>query len=465
MTRLSVIDVRRLLILLPLLFLGFLAQAQQTAPTKTRVLIVLDGSRSMCDRWQSESKIKVVQRTLNSILDSLAAQKELEVALRLYNHKNQASDGTTLEVPFEAENLRTVQGKLRTVVPGEGGSATQALYQSFSDFPDEAGARNILILLTDGLTSNDGNLCGVMRQLQQRGTAVRLFVLGTQTSADAQPPMSCAESFTYLPTEEQFDRCMHETFYYASRMARVTLALTDRQGAQYETTVPVLFYDHQSRQLRYSTIHHYEGEWRADTLLIDPFYTYDLTFATKPPVRLTHQQFAAGQPNEVKFRVAQGTLRLHYEARRSPFPLPDYHVVVRNREDGQIVSHQAVDATAAYIAGRYDIEVLTQPVVTIPNVEIQEGSTTDLQLPLPGQLALEKPKESTFGSIFVIEKEVLRWVCDLQPAETSERITLLPGEYQVVLKSAAANGGPAASEHFIIKAGQQTGISFNHSQE
>lgn len=452
-------------LILFLLFLGFAAAAQQTVPAKTRVLIVLDGSRSMCDLWQSDSKIKVVQRTLGSILDSLAAQTELEVALRLYNHKNPNADGTMLEVPFEADNIRQLQSKLRTVVPGDGSSATQALYQSFSDFPDEASSRNILFLITDGLSSADGNLCGVMRQLQQRGTAVRLFILGPQTSADAQPPFSCAESFTYLPTEEQFDRAMHQSFGNATRMALVTLALTDGHGAQYETTVPVLFYDHQSRQLRYSTIHHYEGEWRADTLQVDPLYTYDLTFATKPPVRLTHQQFAAGQANEVKFRVAQGTLRLHYEARRSPFPLPDYQVVVRNREDGQIVSHQSVDVTAAYLAGHYDIEVLTQPVVTIPNVEIQEGSTTDLQLPLPGQLALEKPKESTFGSIFVVDKEVLRWVCDLHPAETSERITLLPGEYQVVLKSAAANGGPAASEHFIIKAGQQTGITLTNSKE
>lgn len=456
---------KKILLILSLLFLGFTAAAQQSAPARTRVLIVLDGSRSMCDRWQSESKIKVVQRTLNNILDSLSGQRGPEVALRLYNHKNQAADGTFLEVPFEADNLRALQSKLRTVVPGEGGSATQALYQSFGDFPDDGASRNILFLITDGLTAADGNLCGVMRQLQQRGTAVRLFVLGAQHSADAQPPLTCAERFTYLPTEEQFERCMHEAFYNASRMARVTLALTDRQGGQYETTVPVLFHDHLSRQLRYSTIHHYEGEWRTDTLLIDPLYTYDITFATKPPVRLTHQQFSASQPNEVKFRVAQGTLRLHYEARRSPFPLPDYPVVVRSREEGQIVSHQTVDATASYLAGRYDIEVLSRPVVLIPNVEIQEGAVTDLQLPLPGQLALEKPKESTFGSIFVVEKDELRWVCDLNPAELSERIALLPGEYRVVLKSAAANGGPAASEHFTIKAGQQTGISFNHSQE
>lgn len=453
------------LLILALLLLGFAAAAQQPAPATTRVLIVLDGSRSMCDTWQSESKIKVVQRTLGAILDSLAAQPGMEVALRLYNHKNQTADGTLLEVPFAADNIRQLQGKLRIVVPGDGGSATQALYQSFSDFPDEAASRNILFLITDQLTSADGNLCGVMRQLQQRGTAVRLFVLGQQTSADAQPPFSCADGFQHIATEAEFDRTMHRQFADASRMARVSLALTDAHGARYETTVPVLFYDHQSRQLRYATIHHYEGEWQTDTLLIDPLYTYDITFATKPPVRLTHQQFAAGQANEVTQRLAQGTLRLHYESRRAPFALPDYQVVVRSQDDGQIVSHQSVDASAAYLTGRYNIEVLTLPVVSIPNVEIQEGSVTDLQLPLPGQLALEKPRESTFGSIFVAEKEVLRWVCDLHPDQTSERIALLPGEYRVVVKSAAANGAPAASEHFTIKAGQQTGINLTQSQE
>ena len=91
------------------------AEAQTRASTtgdKTRVLIILDCSHSMWDRWQSDSKIKVTQKVLLKFLDSVANQQNIEVALRVFGHLNKNSYGTRLEVPFEKGNNYKIQSKM-----------------------------------------------------------------------------------------------------------------------------------------------------------------------------------------------------------------------------------------------------------------------------------------------------------------------------------------------------------------
>ena len=102
--------------------------AQKSAATseKTRVLIILDCSNSMWDRWQSEPKIKVTQKVLLRFLDSIHGFPDMEVALRVFGHLNKDSYGTQLEVPFEADNQYKLQSKIKTLVPNGGCTAASA---------------------------------------------------------------------------------------------------------------------------------------------------------------------------------------------------------------------------------------------------------------------------------------------------------------------------------------------------
>ena len=79
---------KRLFLILALMA-GIAVQAQQS--DKTRVLLILDCSHSMWDRWQSDSKIKVTQQVLLKFLDSVASQQNIEVALRVFGHLNKNS--------------------------------------------------------------------------------------------------------------------------------------------------------------------------------------------------------------------------------------------------------------------------------------------------------------------------------------------------------------------------------------
>jgi hypothetical protein len=68
---------RRILsIAILLIGLGLMAEAQKpsAAPERTRVLLILDCSQSMWDKWQSDAKIKVTQKVLLRLLDSIATR-------------------------------------------------------------------------------------------------------------------------------------------------------------------------------------------------------------------------------------------------------------------------------------------------------------------------------------------------------------------------------------------------------
>lgn len=117
---------------------GMCAKAQNTTPSavppvKTRVLLILDCSNSMWDKWQSDSKIKITQTVLLKFLDSIANQNEIDVALRVFGHLNKNSYGTRLEVPFEKDNIYKLRSKIKTLVPQGGCEAATALSNSLND--------------------------------------------------------------------------------------------------------------------------------------------------------------------------------------------------------------------------------------------------------------------------------------------------------------------------------------------
>ena len=449
-----------LILLLMLTTLEGAAQKTAAAPEKTRVLIILDCSNSMWDKWQSEPKIKVTQKVLLRFLDSIRAASDMEVALRVFGHLNKDAYSTQLEVPFEADNTYKLQSKIKTLVPNGGCTAATALTNSLRDFPHDDKSRNIILIITDGMDDCGGNICEVARQVQQSGTVVQTFIIGIGNAQDFQHQLDCAGRFTFLPNEEMFAETLHDVFFLSDQQAHITLSVTDGNQIPYETEIPVVFYDHQTHAAKYTTIYHYATGDTVDTLTVDPLVNYDITLFTKPPVHLPTQQFKASRHNHLVIPAPQGSLRLHFENKRISFQLPNYSVLVRRHGETDILSYQPMGTATHYLAGSYDIEVLSSPILRLSNVTVRSGSDTDLQLPLPGQLALNKPQTITTGSIFVYKDGSLQWVCDLNPDSITERIVLLPGEYQIILKPKASTDYTAVrTARFTIQSAQQTGVN------
>lgn len=458
---------RRIVIITLLLAfsLGGFAQSkkkvEEPVGDRTRVLLILDCSHSMWDRWQSDSKIKVTQTVLLRFLDSIAAKGDIDVALRVFGHLNKDAYGTRLECPFEADNNYKLQSKIKTLVPNGGCTAATALGNALHDFPPAAASRNIILIITDGMDDSDGGICDVARQVQLSGTIVQTFILGIGNPTDFHQNLDCAGKFTHIPSEEQYTDALYDIFRQSEETARVVINLKDDEDGLYETEVPIVLYDAQTHVAKYSLIYTLDSRYAPDTLLIDPLVDYDIDVLTRPHLSLKGQRFAPDKLNVLDVKVEQGSLRVRKEERRVVWQVPNYSLLVRQQGSAKVLNVQQLGSKADYCAGTYDIDVLSTPPIHLGGVEVRKGANTELTIPMPGMLLIDKPKVVTTGSIFSLEDGIMTWVCDLNSNSVSERILLMPGEYEVLLKPRDESSYQAVrTKRFVIEAGLQTSVSF-----
>lgn len=432
----------------------------QAAISKTHLLLILDCSKSMWETWQSDSKIKVTQQVLLRFLDSIARQKDIDVALRVFGHLNSQSYGTRLEVPFEEDNLYKLQSKLKTLVPSGGCDAASALTSSLDDFAQLGSERNIILIITDGIDDCSGDICEVARHVQMSGVIVQTFILGIGNGDNFKQNLACAGRLTLLPSEEKYSDALFDVLRQADEAAHVTLSVTDSDGLPYETSFPVAFYDSQTGIVRYTTIYSCADKASADTLTIDPLVSYDVTLFTKPEIRLHRQTFPPNKVTTLKVQVNQGRLSVRFDGQKTTWVTPAYQVLVRQQDKPQVLNRQTMGDKVSYASGLYDIEVLSQPSIVLRGVEIRSDATTDLTMLTPGMLTLSKPKQPMVGSLFTIRDGRLTWVRDINPATNGERILLMPGDYQLVIKpQKASDFSSVRSVRFTIASAQLSHIT------
>ena len=447
---------RLLTILLLLLALG--ARAQE----RTHVLIILDCSHSMWDRWQSDAKIKVTQRVLLKFVDSVAHQQEVDVALRVFGHLNKNQYGTRLEVPFAQSNREQLRSKIKTLVPNGGCTVSDALGSSLNDFPSGGNSRNIILIITDGMDDCDGEICQVARQVQMSGVIVQTFILGIGNPHDFLSSLDCAGRFSHVPNEEDFTQALYDIFSLSEQEARLVLRLTDEEGRLYETETPIVLYDSQTRVARYSTIYAVDSRLRPDTLVLDPLVAYDIEVQSKPARVLSNRHFTPGQTTTLSIAMEQGSLRLRHEQRRTTVAIPSYPIIVRQQGQREVLNMQQMNEMQTYQAGLYDIEVLSTPPLRLPGIAIQNNATTDLTIPLPGVVNVQKPKAICTGSVFQVVDGRMEWVMDLNPSKALERVLLMPGEYEVIVKpQSSTRYKDVITKRFKVGSGETTQVNCN----
>ena len=451
---------RRLFIVL-LLVVGsqWSAVTGQSVQEKTQLLLIVDCSHSMWDHWQSNAKIKVTQQVLLSFLDSISKQHDVDVALRVFGHENKMHFSTRLEVPFGSDNFYQLQSKIKTLVPQGGCLATEALTDALNDFPTTGNARNLILIITDGMDDCDAEICEVARQVQLSGVVVQTFVLGIGGGAFRNA--DCAGSLFLVPHEEEYAKTMYDIFRLSGHKAKVVLNMVDATGELYETEHPVAFYDHRTGVIRHSTIYSVDGKLKPDTLLMDPLVTYDMAVFTHPPLRREAMQFSIDRPNNVDITVSEGTLKVQYVGQRPQWQQTAVDVVVRRAGGGERVAAQEVGEVGQYLAGRYDVEVQTLPVTTLRGVEVRGNAATELSVPMPGMLVLSKPKGITTGAIFRLRDGQVEFATDLNPSTAGERLLLQPGQYELVLHPQnATKYDKVQTKRFVIESSQTTKIQF-----
>lgn len=426
---------------------------------KTRILFLLDASGSMLAKWEDSDRMTVAKKLLAELVDSLDHYENLDVALRVYGHqfgreRNDCED-TKLEVPFAAENTAAIKKKLEQIVPRGNTPITYSLQQSAGDFPDDK-ARNVVVLITDGLESCGGDPCATSLALQKKRIFLRPFVIGIGIDPNYTQQLSCIGKYFNASDVQTFEHILSEIITQALSQTTVSVELLDERGQAVESNVNMTFLHSLTGQPAYNYVHYKNGQGKADILDVDALQPYDLVVNTTPPVVQRDLQIQPGKHNVIQVKSPQGELHLRQDG---PSPYGTLAAIVRQEGSPQTLHVQAFGERQKYLAGKYDLEVLTLPRIYLNDVEIKQGQTNTVSIPPPGQLSIPSRVQG-YGSIYSLDENKKQlWVCNLPEENSSVTLALQPGDYRLVYRMKTAQASKFTDvQDFTIRSGATTTV-------
>jgi Ca-activated chloride channel homolog len=431
-------------------------KVQQKVPDKTRILFVLDGSGSMDALWGTESRMDIAKRILVKLVDSLRANKNLELALRVYGHRytrqaNNCQD-SNLEVPFARGNHGSIVSKIREIKPKGVTPITYSILQAAKDFPSDKGYRNILILITDGIESCGADPCAASIELQKKGVFLRPFIIGLGITGGKV--LDCMGKFIDSKNDENFNQALNEAIETTFSKTTASVEILNNNGEATETNVNITFTNSMTGLAVYDFVHYLDKSGRPDSVQIDPVLSYDVILHTLPPVVLANVNIRNGKHNLVRIPAPQGSLIVKPEARGNSFS-----VLVREKGQSRLLHQQRSGESVRFIAGTYEVETLTLPR-RVFDVKVEADKVKTISIPQAGLLNLNTVS-SGYGSLFeILESGESRFVCNLEEDITLHSYNLLPGIYKVAFRVKKAGGSKyTAIKNFTIESEKTLNLS------
>ncbi len=431
------------------------SQGKAESPQLTRILFVLDGSQSMLAKWESGIKMRVAQKILEEMVDSLKRINHVEMALRVYGHQSpvppQDCGDTKLEVPFSKNNASKIKQKLNSIRPRGTTPIAYSLEMSAGDFPKKSTSRNIIILITDGIESCDGDPCAVSQNLQKQGIILKPFVIGIGLDMDFKETFECVGRYYDANDEDRFREVLNVVVSQALNTTTLQVNLLDESGTPTETDVNMTFYDEYSGEMKYNFIHTLNRVGNPDTLSIDPIPTYRIHVHTIPAVTKENIVFNPGEHNIVSIDAPQGNLMV--KTQKSTYHA-DLKFLVKKPESHETLNLQPVNVAEKYITGNYEIEIFTIPRMIIKDVTIKQSETTTIQIPKPGLITFIGSAPG-YGAIYKEEGNELIWIQNLNSTVSNQTLAIQPGKYRVITRPKNAKESVFTSnKKFVVISGR-----------
>ena len=437
------------------------AVAQDKKPEpKTRILFLLDASGSMMAKWEDSDRMSIAKNLLAELVDSLGQYSNVEVALRVYGHqsgreRNDCKD-TKLEVPFAAgNNSAAIKKKLEQIIPRGNTPITYSLQQTATDFPTDK-ARNVIILITDGLESCGGDPCAVSLALQKNRIFLRPFIIGIGIDPEYERQLSCIGEYFNAADVKTFENVLTQIVTQTLSETTVSVELLDEQNRPTETNLNMTFINAVTGVPEYNFVHFQDGKGKTDKLDIDALIPYHLVVNTTPVVVERNLKIKPGQHNVVQVKTPQGELYLRQDG---PSPYGTLHAIVRQQGATETLNVQVFGNRHRYLTGKYDMEILTMPRIHLRDVEIKQGQTKTITIPPPGQLAIPSQMQG-FGSIYELDEAGKQtWICNLPEDNSRVTLALQPGKYRLVYRMKSAQASKFTDvQDFTIKSGATTNV-------
>ncbi|MCB2408739.1 vWA domain-containing protein [Hymenobacter lucidus] len=439
--------------------------AQNVPPQKprvTRILFLLDASGSMLAPWEGRARMDVAKSLLAKMADSLNAYPNLELALRPYGHlygkeENNCED-SRLEVPFAAKNAKAIKDKLQQIEPRGNTPITYSLQQAANDFPADKTARNVLILITDGLESCKGDPCATSIALQRKHIFLKPFVIGIGAEKEFGKQLECLGQYYNAADVKTFRQVLDNVIAQTLNKTTVSINLTDEAGKPVESNVNMTFVNNVTETPEYNYVHYRDAQGKPDVLDIDALQSYDLVINTVPPVRQANLAIRPGKANVLTYKTPQGTLALQ-SPNITPNPYGKVQAVVRAQGNPATVVSLGFGTRQKLLAGNYEVELLTLPRI-VRRISIKQGQETAVTYDAPGTLNIVTDLKG-YGSIYRLNNdESQTWVYNLPEGSSKVNLPMQPGAYRLVFRTATATGSKFTDvRNFTIRSGQTSSVS------
>lgn len=417
--------------------ISFAQQKPQEPQPTSRILFLFDASQSMFAKWQSDTKFEVAKKLLSELVDSLQKMDNLELALRIYGHQKrfppQDCDDTKLEIPFGRFNGYDIKQKLRSITPSGTTPIALSLEACGKDFPGltSGTARNIIILITDGMEECNGDPCAVSAALQKKGVVLKPFIIGLGINKDFAKSFECVGNYFDASEETTFKTVLSVVITQALNNTSLQVNLLDIKGMPTETNVGMTLYDKFTGAIRYNFVHTMNAKGFPDTLKVDPLSTYNITVHTLPAVKIDNVKAVPGKHTIVGVDAPQGDLFLKLEGSAE---YKNLQAIVRKNGDLNTLHVQNFNTKERFIVGKYDLELLTLPRTYLQDVEISQSKTTTIEIQKPGIVTFMMNSPG-YGSVYVEEDNKMKWIYSIDDVNTRESVVLQPGKYHAVFRS------------------------------
>jgi Ca-activated chloride channel family protein len=414
-------------------------------------------------RWNGQqTRIEAAKELLSQSIDSLRSIPNLEIALRVYGHQSpitatfQDCNDTKLEVGFGTNNIDAIKSKIRSIEAKGTTPIARSLEAAAQDFPDSV-SRNYIILITDGLEACDNDPCVVAKKLKDKGVKVTPFVIGLGMDLSYLEKFNCIGTYADAETKESFKTVLKNVVSKTLLNTTVQINLNTITKQPKETDVSMFLYAAGTKELKYTFVHTLNNKGNPDTLVIDPALKYDLIVHTIPPVEKKNIPIQRHTHNTIEVDAPQGNLAVkHLNATRTY--LLDTRVMQFDKE--KTINVQKLNSTDKYIVGKYDIEILSLPRI-YRTIDINQSSTTTLEIPAPGVLAYSSLNKSVVQLFVKAEDGAWNWVINLPEENRKGNLQLQPGTYKLVFRLKNARSSLLTQQNeFTIYSNKTTTIAY-----
>jgi Ca-activated chloride channel family protein len=387
------------------------------------------------DWGDGQTRFDAAKEILSKNVNELRNIPNLEIALRVYGHQSpitanyQDCNDTKLEVPFGQANHDQILTKIRTIKAKGTTPIAMTLQASAEDFPDK-NAKNIIILITDGLEACPMDPCAVARELKAKDINVTPFVVGLGMDLSYLEKFRCIGSYSDAETKESFEKVLNNILSRVLVNTTVQINLNDSNGKPNETDVTMFLYEAGTTNLKYTFTHTINRFGHPDTLILDPEIKYDLVVNTTPRRYKSNISLVKNTHNTIELSTPQGYIEPRFLNAIKP-----YQIETRIMEHGktETLNTQKIGQKDKYICGTYDMEILTIPRIYV-TVNVEQSSTSYIDIKAPGNLKYTSSSALT-GQVFMKnDNGTWDWVLNLSDGSRSGDHQILPGEYRIVYR-------------------------------